>query len=273
MNKRMVISISLVLLAVIVVAGIASAAPSLSSGGCTTGKFGSFKNFNVKNSAMYGISNCKGQNPAPKVDVCHQTRNGTYIKINISEHAVEAHLMNHQDGFPNDYMPGKQNWAFDENCVPYELMSETLFVESYKAPSDPTPPVETSSFNTKPGKTYQLIATGSYRFAEWGEAGIADTKYSFRPPNQPYSHHPNNENTWVDGADLPLPDKYTLQVVFYKGSFGHPLSPVGWVESFNEAHVYTATVVGDGNPLEFFIHDSLYVDNIGGITVSINELP
>jgi hypothetical protein len=202
--------------------------------------------------------------PAPKVDVCHNDGSGVYVKINISENAFQAHV-EHGDESPNQYVPGMSGWAFDDNCVPYELMTDEVFVNGV------TGEYVSSAFNTKPGIQYKLVAGGKYRFANWATAaypdlGWADAKYSMRKP--PYN--PNGDFIgWVDGKDLNT--DYGLQVVSYAGSYTPPLTPVNWIEEFNEAHVYTAYVSGDGAPIRLFIYDNYYGDNLGGITVHIYE--
>lgn len=53
--------------------------------------------------------------PAPKVDVCHLTETGSYILINISENAFQAHL-DHGDGGPGDLVPGMPGKKFAPDC-------------------------------------------------------------------------------------------------------------------------------------------------------------
>ncbi len=55
--------------------------------------------------------------PAPKVDVCHLTDNGTYKKIKISGNALQAHL-NHGDGAPGEAVPGDPSMVFAADCSP-----------------------------------------------------------------------------------------------------------------------------------------------------------
>jgi hypothetical protein len=199
---------------------------------------------------------------ASKVDVCHLEGNGSYIKINISENAFPSHV-EHGDASPGEYVPDMPGWAFDETCTPYELATDTLVVDATSAT------VSTSDFNTKVGTQYKLVASGTYRFAAWGEAGIADAKYSLRKP--PYNPYSDTDTDWVDGSDLNTP--YGLQVSFYDGDMAPPLSPVNWEEDYNDAHIYTASVTGDGSPISLFIYDNVYGDNSGSITVDIYELP
>jgi len=204
--------------------------------------------------------------PAPKVDVCHIDGKGDYHLINISENALQAHL-DHGDARPHENVPDMPGWIFDSECVPYELMTETLFVNAMTGAEVAT------SFNTKVGTQYKLVASGKYLFVAWAtatypELGYADAKFSMRkPPNNPYGDFIG----WVDGADLTT--TYGLQVVSFEGSYNPPLTPIGWLEDFNPDHIYTAYVTGDGNPISLFIYDNQYGDNVGGITVNVYELP
>ena len=53
--------------------------------------------------------------PAPKVDVCHLTGTGSYVKINISENAFQTHL-DHGDASPGDLVPGVPGKMFADDC-------------------------------------------------------------------------------------------------------------------------------------------------------------
>ena len=113
------------------------------------------------------------------------------------------------------------------------------------------------------GKNYLLVAKGTYRFANWGDAGIADAKFSLRPPGQWYSYHSEPLNTWVDGADLPNPHTNYLQI-WINGS------PVDWEGDLDLVdHRYTLEVVGGDSELNFKIMDDYYGDNSGSIWVTI----
>jgi len=52
---------------------------------------------------------------AQKVDVCHHRGNGTFIKINISANALDAHLR-HGDALPGDPVPGSLDMIFGADC-------------------------------------------------------------------------------------------------------------------------------------------------------------
>ncbi len=198
--------------------------------------------------------------PPAKVEVCHLTSSetNTYVLITISENAFQTHI-DHGDASPHEYVPGMPGYAFDGECVPYLLATEVMEINGV------TGAVSTSVLTTKVGVQYKLEASGTYRFGQWGDTGIADAKYSYRPP---YLHHPYPVNTWVDGADLPSPWEYYLQVLY-----ANPTTPVYWIETFNEEHFYTADFNGNGAQIELFILDNAYGDNEGFITVTIKELP
>jgi hypothetical protein len=107
------------------------------------------------------------------------------------------------------------------------------------------------------GVTYTLKASGTYRFANWGEYGIADAKYNYRS-----GAYNGGTAGWVNGATWSSPYQYYLQVMTTTGG-------IGWLEEYNESHLYTATLVGNGSPVSFQILDDAYGDNSGSITVDI----
>ena len=53
--------------------------------------------------------------PAPKVDVCHLNDTGAYVKINISENALPAHV-EHGDAGPGELVPGVPGKKFADDC-------------------------------------------------------------------------------------------------------------------------------------------------------------
>jgi hypothetical protein len=107
------------------------------------------------------------------------------------------------------------------------------------------------------GTEYTLKASGTYRFANWGEYGIADAKYNYRS-----AAYNGGTAGWVNGATWGSPYQYFLQVKTTTGG-------IGWIEDYNAGHLYTATLVGDGNPISFQILDDAYGDNSGSISVDI----
>ncbi len=54
--------------------------------------------------------------PASKVDVCHSISNGSFIHINVSENAFEAHV-GHGDVSPGEGVPGMVGYEFDAGCA------------------------------------------------------------------------------------------------------------------------------------------------------------
>ena len=76
---------------------------------------------------------------------------------------------------------------------------------------------------------------------------------------------------WVDGKDL-VGYMYALQVSAYDGNTNLPLASAGWVEAYNDAHIYTAPFLGGSQQLGLFIWDDYYSDNVGGITVDIYKV-
>ena len=113
----------------------------------------------------------------------------------------------------------------------------------------------TTAYTTVDGINYKLEATGTYKFANWGEYGIADAKFNYRDAA-------HGGPAWVDGSTWSAPYQYYLQV----STSG---SGIGWIEDFNAPHLYTASFAGDGNPIHFQILDDVYGDNSGSIHVKV----
>ncbi|MEN8251627.1 MAG: hypothetical protein ABFS32_22080 [Bacteroidota bacterium] len=212
--------------------------------------------------------------PPAKVEVCHLTSSetNTYVLITISENAFQIHV-DHGDASPHEYVPGMPGYAFDSECVPYQLMTDTLFVNGF------TGAVVSTFFNTKPGVMYRLDASGAFNY-RGGTTPNADAKCSFRLPGFWHSFHDNLFETWVDGAtyfDGDPAQAFGLQVAYWNGTFGKPISPVGWGGGLgvcNPLHEYTAYFVGDGAPISLYIYDNVYSDNsVGPITIVISEIP
>lgn len=198
-----------------------------------------------------------------KVDVCHFDKDaGIYFLINISDNAFDSHV-SHGDAAPYDDVPGVPGMKFAGDCslVPQKELIQILSV-------DATAKIVSYSEILISGQLYELKASGVYKYGNFGAfpLGYADAKYSNRPASvPPYL------TGWVDGADLwadPL-KCYGLQVTIFDGNTDKPLLPVGWIEPYNDSHIYTATFTGTGAPLGLFIWDDQYGDNVGGITVEI----
>ncbi len=114
------------------------------------------------------------------------------------------------------------------------------------------------------GVTYVLKASGTYRFAPWGDEGIADAKYSLRTPEYiPDGFgYDKSSSQWVDGAHLS--QAHYLQIWINN-------TPANWSGSYNDAHIYSKIVTGDGTKLSFYIMDDYYGDNSGFLTVKIYQ--
>jgi hypothetical protein len=120
-----------------------------------------------------------------------------------------------------------------------------------------TPIPTFSNIDLLAGKNYKLVASGTYRFANWGEYGIADAAWNARSA----AYAPGGVAGWYQQASK------RLQVWINGG-------PVAWQPAtFNPLHVYSLMVQGDDDRLEFTISDDQYSDNTGFITVDIFRCP
>lgn len=135
------------------------------------------------------------------------------------------------------------------------VLDGRYLIESLDVSGKGTP--TTSAFTSVAGVTYFLEASGTYRFANWGIYGIADAKYNYRDAS-----HNGGTAGWVDGASWASPLTSYLQVM--EGG-----QAIAWVGEQNDAHFYTASLLGDGGQLSFNILDTSYGDNSGSINVKI----
>ena len=122
-----------------------------------------------------------------------------------------------------------------------------------------TVPVNNTSVSTTnlPAGDYALLAHGTYRFANWGDAGIADAGYSLRIPGQSYSAHTNPYDTWVSGDELNTPGALEIQVNGNNVDWG----------LFSDAHEYLYSLSSHpGGPLSFRIYDNVISDNLNSVT-------
>ena len=150
--------------------------------------------------------------------------------------------------------PGK-NWATYIDYSAPELV-DTVEVAP-RAAGENAPAVTASAISLESGNNYLLVASGTYRFANWGEYGIADAAWNYRrAANAPggvagwYQQASTRLQVWVGGA------------------------AVAWQPSaFNPEHIYSLELTGEGGPANFTIEDDNYTDNTGQITVKIYELP
>jgi hypothetical protein len=151
-------------------------------------------------------------------------------------------------GYGEDF-PGA-NWA---TYFRYEI--EPVLVDTVEVPGTGG---TVESIVLADGVDFEFRASGTYRFANWGAAGIADAQCSYRVVGEP----------WVNGDDLSSANY--LEVWVDEAAFG-------WQPGDCQAdHLYTGGYTGDGSTAEFFIPDSCgggtlgcYSDNSGFITVDI----
>lgn len=103
------------------------------------------------------------------------------------------------------------------------------------------------------GVNYTLEASGTYRFAKWGEYGIADAAWNYRSA----AYAPRGVAGWYQQSSTRLQ-------VWVGGS------AVTWQPAeYNPEHKYSFNTIGGGSPLMFTISDDQYGDNSGNITVDI----
>ena len=159
-----------------------------------------------------------------------------------------------EDGIGFLPFPGK-NWA---TYFMYNL--EEIFVETVTVYPDGANHCSLANLGT--GKEYHLDVSGTYRFGNWGDSGIADAKYSLRPEG---SFNPGPGPQWISGDDLPSPWENFLEL-WVDGD------PQAW-GTLNMAHTYSTDYTGDGTSVCFSILDSAYGDNSGSLSVDITWIP
>jgi hypothetical protein len=197
-----------------------------------------------------------------KVDVCHLEGNGSFHLINVSDNAFDQHLA-HGDWSPGDPVPGMNHYVFDGECgfefVPF--LVETVNVSG-------TSNAITSSSALVSGVGYELRATGTYRFANWGLAGIADAQCSYRiPPYVPVGYTLDvNGAAWVNGDDLPAGVANWLEV--WADGAALDWSP----SSCTASNSYSVAYTSSGGAIGFQILDDHYGDNSGSIAVAIWQM-
>jgi len=150
--------------------------------------------------------------------------------------------------------------------TPTTLMADTTescpcgivpnYIETVTVSSDESTTTSTNVLES--GVTYLLEASGTYRFANWGDYGIADAEYSNRIAS---SYGPG----WVLGDDV-FPPTYPAHSL----DININGSNVDWGD-YNPEHVYKILFSGKGNTVDFSIYDSHYGDNSGNLTVDIYE--
>jgi len=144
------------------------------------------------------------------------------------------------------------NWAtyFTYEIQPF-LLDKVYVTPFGTAAYTPTPTY--SNIDLEDGEDYRLVAIGIYRFANWGEYGIADAAWNYRrAANAPggvadwYQQASNSLQVWIGG-----------EAVLWQPTV------------YNSEHIYTLDVTGEGDKLKFTIMDDAYRDNSGSITVEI----
>ena len=115
----------------------------------------------------------------------------------------------------------------------------------------------------KDGENYRLDVSGTYIFAKWTGAGIADAKYSLRPAG---ICNDTGSTDWISGDDL---------VACYGDHYLELLvdgDHQAWGD-FNPAHTYSMEYYSDGSSVCFSILDTAYGDNSGSLKVEIYWIP
>ena len=133
------------------------------------------------------------------------------------------------------------------DCPQYTYV-ETVVVDA----NNPNPTSSTAILED--GVAYTLVSTGT-AFA--GDTIDFDAKYSItnRIPG----------DTWTDSVSGYEGYGPTLLDLFVNGV------NVDW-GIFNEDHTYECTITGDGTPVNLWIYDIYYPNNVGSLTVDIYEM-
>ena len=122
-------------------------------------------------------------------------------------------------------------------------------------------PVETPLV-TRVGQTYLIEASGTYTYA--GVEGIADAEWLYGSPGLWYEEFPPEANYPPETLDLIVNNAPRDWLGSTDGENWAP-------HTFSPNHVYRLYVVGDGQPLSFYINDLSYDWNKGSLTVRISE--
>ncbi len=199
------------------------------------------------------IPNGSASAGATKVDVCHLDGMGVYHLINISANAFDAHVA-HGDAAPGKLVPGMTGKKFAPDCsvIDVKTLVDTIIVPS-------TGTVVFSTAVLENGVVYELKASGTYKFTNWTNAGIADARCSLRIPG---SYNNTGAIAWIDGNVFPGVLQYYLQV--WAGG-----SHVAWGTACDLTHIYIGSFTGSGTTVNFKIWDTNYGDNSGNIVVKI----
>jgi len=143
------------------------------------------------------------------------------------------------------------------------------FLETVYVSPDGNPYSSNNSLES--GEEYIVKASGTYKFANWGNYGIADAEWAYRRAPY-YPTDPSYEDVVPDQGSTT--SGWVKGEGYYASECGLDLqlggSCVDW-GGFNPEHVYFNSVIGDGTPLplSFLIYDSAYTDNSGSLTADI----
>jgi hypothetical protein len=181
-----------------------------------------------------------------KVDVCHKTGNGNYILINISRNALPAHIQNHGDGYPNDWIPNQPGKKFDSNCAVIEVPQQELVQTLTVLPTGES----FTSWNLVPGQLYVIKVSGTYTYNNI-EGDWADAEYFLQLGD-------------IIKGDDEYPDFRNILDLSINGITTNQ----DW-GAYQPTHVYTKDWTGTGDPLSFAIYDTYFDDNSGFLTVEI----
>ncbi len=136
--------------------------------------------------------------------------------------------------------------------------------ESFTVPATSSIGIDTTN-PLLSGVMYKLMASGTYKFANWTfsgypDVGYADTMYSMRLPG--YSNT-GSVPAWISGSVFPTPVTNWLELWVNN-------APAPWVGDYS-SHNYSYQLSGAGALLHFSILDDGYGDNVGGLGVTILE--
>lgn len=153
-------------------------------------------------------------------------------------------------------------WFMYHVCEPEPVFVETVQVTPFG--QDPDLYYPTFSSDLAAGK-YLLVASGTYRFANWGGTyGTADALCNRRTA------------AYASGTDLGdgwyILDSNRLQVCVFGEAVDWRCIDTG-LRTLNLDHTYSYAFTHTGGEIEFGIKDTVYGDNSGFITVDIYWLP
>jgi len=156
------------------------------------------------------------------------------------------------DGAWGEGESGIENWGIVVRPMSLEAV-ENVFVPAQDA-------VVTTANSLVAGRTYLVEAKGTYKFGVRTDYE-ADSEWSNR--SDVYTDNPLLSHGWTIG-ELTYPSVVGLDLQINGQN-------IDW-GTFNEDHLYKTIVVGGDAPLDFFILDSAYGDNTGGLNVSIYDV-